>query len=324
MAESIGEMGVELFVDGSSGNNSGNGAGDIEDAQLSSSEEVLAVLNQAFKDTVASVREKAALSIPALLQCTHNSPANRQKLLAFLSVFAEDSSYRNRMVCANSILASVSSAGLLSKETFENYFLGMINKLAVDKVVNVRICVARVVRALCSDPLLYGDSLSRLPIQDLISSLVHSGDRDVLALVEEFYVNGTTPMTSPFTLQATTTAMGDSRNRSDSNSSMMNFESLPTTRTNPTRHGINDDDDDDDEEDQDHVMSDVQNQQHQHQHEHQQQQIFGLDEIDEDASMDLADDSEPVLLERPMNRDDDQCWTIRETQDSDFVEVTQN
>ncbi|KAM0787240.1 hypothetical protein ACM66B_006477 [Microbotryomycetes sp. NB124-2] len=295
LAEQVGHMGVGLFAN-----------------EQTSSEEVLAVLRQAFRDSVASVREKAAFSIPPLLHATVDKPWARQKLLAFLSVFADDASYRNRMMYANSVLATVNSNdsnGGLTRSSFESCFLEKLGKLADDKVVNVRICVARIVKAACSTPTLFGDSLSRLPLRDVIATLAQSGDRDVLSLIGEFYA-GHVPATPPVSSQAQAGAV-DSRNRSDS-AGTMDLESIPTARTNPHVHGICDDDDDDEDMYQrqrqpitdDHVMSNAFDKAG------EGETAFGLDDIDEDASMDLGDDSEPVLLERLV--------------DSDFVELSRD
>ncbi|KAK4053327.1 hypothetical protein OIO90_003939 [Microbotryomycetes sp. JL221] len=289
LAEQLGEMGSSLFK-----NDDG-------------SEEVLAVLKQAFTDPVASVRDKATASIPTLLQATSDLPNARQKLLAFLTVFAEDSSYRLRMTYATSVLATVCAG--LTRESFEHCFIEPLGKLAEDRVINVRICVARIVRALCTTSSLYGDSLTRLPLQDMIACLAQSRDRDVLSLIGEFYVGGSTPVTSPIVLQGTTVIGNDvnNRNRSDS-AGTMDLESIPTARTNPHAHGICDDDDD---EDQDHIMRDVDPSSGPERDEF----AMGLDDIDADASMDLGDDCEPVLLERQ------HLWT-REDVDNDFVEVS--
>ncbi|KAK4048915.1 hypothetical protein OIV83_004471 [Microbotryomycetes sp. JL201] len=286
LAEQVGQMGLELFI------------------ADSSSEEVLAVLRQAFRDNVASVRDRAAFSVPPLLRATDGVPAARQKLLAFLTVFADDASYRNRMIYANSVLAAVNNG--LTRASFEHCFLEVLGKLADDKVVNVRICVAKIVKAACTNGTLYGDALSRLPLQDVISTLASSGDRDVLSLIGDYYA-GQSASSSP-SVQATAV---DSRNRSDS-AGTMDLESIPTARTNPHVHGICDDDDEDEHDQRqsvnndadDHVMS-VYDKAGEG-----ETSFLGLDDIDEDASMDLGDDSEPVLLERLV--------------DSDFVELSRD
>lgn len=135
--------------------------------QRDGEEEVLTVLAKAFKDSVASVREQAAvavrsratcpcvtetdqsqhLQVPPLLNSVLDQPSPRAKLFAFLGVFRTDSSYRNRVAYVGTVGACVRAS--LPRNCFEQYFLDTLVDLARDKVVSVRIAVSRAIREAC-------------------------------------------------------------------------------------------------------------------------------------------------------------------------------
>lgn len=87
------------------------------------------------------------MQIPAMFAATANAPEARLRLFAFLNVFAEDSSYRNRAVYAACATAFVRTT--LSRQYFEMYFLDTLCRLAGDSVVSVRIGVSRAVSIAC-------------------------------------------------------------------------------------------------------------------------------------------------------------------------------
>lgn len=137
----------------------------------------------------------------------------RARLLAFLSVFGEDSAYRNRAVYT--ACAATCVANSVSRETFEACFLDNLTRMARDPVVSVRIGVARVIAAACeigmsayaitddasTDILitehLYADISYREPLIEVLSSLANSPDRDVRVPVLPFYVASPRPSPPP-------------------------------------------------------------------------------------------------------------------------------
>lgn len=128
---------------------------------------VLELLVRACKDSVAAVREAAVQSVRTycnrmlhlmadtsgtaqvapLSEACSAELAERTKLLAFLSVFSSDSSYRQRVVYTQCALACVRAH--IDRATFENAWLPTLTGLARDRVVGVRIAVARVIGEAC-------------------------------------------------------------------------------------------------------------------------------------------------------------------------------
>ncbi|BGP21075.1 hypothetical protein JCM10213_007593 [Rhodosporidiobolus nylandii] len=146
---------------------------------------VLGVLVKAFKDPVAAVREQAVQAIPPLVEASLSHHSSRNKLFAFLHVFATDSSYRNRSVYVSCALACV--VANISRDLLEEHFLENLTSLARDKVVSVRIAVARAVGKACRTDSLYADPATRSAISELIFILAQSPDRDVKQPVLDFY-----------------------------------------------------------------------------------------------------------------------------------------
>lgn len=89
---------------------------------------------------------RSAQVAPLFEACT-TELADRTKLLAFLSVFSSDSSYRQRVVYTQCALACVRAQ--IDRATFENAWLPTLTGLARDRVVGVRIAVARVIGEAC-------------------------------------------------------------------------------------------------------------------------------------------------------------------------------
>ncbi|GAA5836046.1 hypothetical protein JCM11251_006634 [Rhodosporidiobolus azoricus] len=165
---------------------------------------VLGVLVRAFKDPVAAVREEAVKAasfslfalpcvmltyfpsqIPPLLEASLPHSDARNKLAAFLHVFSTDSSYRNRSIYVACALACVRAN--IPRQVFEEMFLGTLSELARDKVVSVRIAVARAVGEACRTETLYAHPSTRYDIDELLSTLAQSPDRDVHEPVAEFF-----------------------------------------------------------------------------------------------------------------------------------------
>ncbi|GAA5890688.1 hypothetical protein JCM6882_000626 [Rhodosporidiobolus microsporus] len=146
---------------------------------------VLGVLVKAFKDPVAAVREEAVKAIPPLLEASLPHPHARNKLAAFLHVFATDSSYRNRAIFVSCVLACVRAS--MSRQVFEDSFLETLSNLARDKVVTVRIAVGRAVGEACRTDSLYATPSTRSEIDDLLATLAQCPDRDVRLPVADFY-----------------------------------------------------------------------------------------------------------------------------------------
>ncbi|GAA5950484.1 hypothetical protein JCM3765_004563 [Sporobolomyces pararoseus] len=154
-------------------------------------EEVLSILAKAFKDSVASVREQAVIAIPPLLNSVLDQPSARAKLFAFLNVFRTDSSYRNRVAYVSTIVACVRAS--LPRATFELHFLDTLVELARDRVVSVRIAVARAISESCQNSALYSGPSTRLPLREILSILAISPDRDVRLPVLDYYVASPSP-----------------------------------------------------------------------------------------------------------------------------------
>ncbi|GAA5861784.1 hypothetical protein JCM1840_005268 [Sporobolomyces johnsonii] len=212
-------------------------------------EEVLAVLAKAFKDSVAAVRDQAVTAIPPLLHAALEDPCARNKLLAFLFVFSTDSGYRHRSTYVSTVLASVRAD--ISRDLFEAHFLETLSDLARDKVVSVRIAVARVIGEACRSAALYSDPSTRHRIHDLVSLLAQSPDRDVRLPVFDFYVPSpaqSRPSSPPRTSSPPPDRASGTRSRMDM------YEDEPplspaaasplATRPNPFAYGIDIDDDD--------------------------------------------------------------------------------
>ncbi|GAA5955600.1 hypothetical protein JCM21900_006666 [Sporobolomyces salmonicolor] len=212
-------------------------------------EEVLAVLAKAFKDSVAAVRDQAVTAIPPLLHAALDDPCARNKLLAFLFVFSTDSGYRHRTTYVSTVLASVRAD--ISRDLFEAHFLETLSDLARDKVVSVRIAVARVIGEACRSAALYSDPYTRHRIHDLISLLAQSPDRDVRLPVVDFYVPSpaqSQPSSPPRTSSPPPDRASGTRSRMDMHEdepSLSPAAASPlATRPNPFAYGIDIDDDD--------------------------------------------------------------------------------
>ncbi|GAA6005324.1 hypothetical protein JCM11491_002658 [Sporobolomyces phaffii] len=158
-------------------------------------EEVLTIVARAFKDSVASVREQAVVAVPPLLNSVLDRPASRAKLLAFLGVFRTDSSYRNRVAYVSTVGACVRAS--LPRDIFELYFLDTLVDLARDKVVSVRIAVARAISEACRCPALYAEPATRSSIRDVLAVLADSPDRDVRLPILDYYVSSPSPTRDP-------------------------------------------------------------------------------------------------------------------------------
>ncbi|GAA5988639.1 hypothetical protein JCM10908_003650 [Rhodotorula pacifica] len=163
---------------------------------------VLELLVRACKDSVAAVREAAVQSVAPLFEACSADPDDRSKLLAFLAVFSSDSSYRQRVVYTQCALACVRAN--IDRAMFENAWVPTLAGLVRDRVVGVRIAVARVMGEACKTPTLYSDPTSRANIRDILSTLADSPDRDVRQPVEEFCVADVSPV-SDATASATPT-----------------------------------------------------------------------------------------------------------------------
>lgn len=85
--------------------------------------------------------------MPITFDATKSDPAARAKLFAFLNIFSEDSAYRNRAIYTATVMAFVQHG--ISREIFEGYFLNTLIRLAGDKVVSIRISVARIIETVC-------------------------------------------------------------------------------------------------------------------------------------------------------------------------------
>ncbi|ORY55154.1 armadillo-type protein [Leucosporidium creatinivorum] len=268
-------------------------------------EELLGVLGRAFKDHVAAVREKAGGVIPHLFAATASDAITRNKVCAFLAVFSEDASYRNRMTFTSCSLASVREG--VDRDIFETYFLPTLSRLSRDKVVNVQIGVARVIGEACRSDSLYADAAERLPLFDILSTLVHSGERDVVAPVAEFH-QADSPPPSPG-LDAFDRAGAQSRTSNYGQAMEVDGSSgrLPMAARRGHHHGLGDDED---EEMTDASMAG------------EGEGDLSLDDLGDDVDFDLGDDCEPIF-DRPSPSPMQQIWTKElEGDESSFVEVS--
>lgn len=156
-------------------------------------ESVLRLIARAFKDPVAAVRDDAVHIIPPMFAATAGCPLARARLLAFLSVFGEDSAYRNRVVYTACAATCVRNGA--TRDQFESCFLDNLARLARDPVVSVRIGVSRVIAAACEISHLYAGASDRGPLVEVLSSLATSTDRDVRVPILPFYTPS--PASSP-------------------------------------------------------------------------------------------------------------------------------
>ncbi|KDE03630.1 hypothetical protein MVLG_05880 [Microbotryum lychnidis-dioicae p1A1 Lamole] len=212
---------------------------------VGSSDEVLLLLAKAFGDEVAAVREQAVYAVPYLIQATIVDEEARAKMWAFLSVFYEDASYRNRVVYTSCVLASIRVG--VPREIFEEHFLPSLVQLAQDRVINVRIAVGRVASELCQNERFYAELSSRTPLSGLLRALFHCTDRDVRDPIVRFYVpDGDSRSSTPESMMVDRSVGVQSRLRNhhgevDDPSSDMEEDDrpLPTaTRSNPFSHGV--------------------------------------------------------------------------------------
>ncbi|GAA6061536.1 hypothetical protein JCM10212_002743 [Sporobolomyces blumeae] len=300
--------------------------------QTGSEEDVLLILVQGFKDSVASVREAAVTTIPPLLNAVLEYPEPRAKLLAYLSVFRSDASYRNRVAYVSTVVACVRAS--VPRDVFEAHFLDALVDLARDRVVSVRIAVARAISLACECPALYADPASRPAIRELLSILTASPDRDV-RLPAVGYHNPSlpasreaSPPSRPSSPPRPLPSLGQSSSLQlyddDAHAPRSPNPATPqATKPNPFAHGVDDDPDSPEkshaeqrgedsemaEDDDERPPSTVSNED---------------TEMDEDerpsSSFDLAGEGEGVLLERPSpSPGGDEVWT---RDDGEFVEIS--
>lgn len=120
-----------------------------------------------------------------MFEATAGTLKPRRQLLAFLNVFAEDGSYRNRTTFLDTVHAIVERE-LLDVSDFESAFGAVVARLAQDRVINVRICVARIYARACTCARLYAGADERSTINDILLALANSPDADVRAPVMAF------------------------------------------------------------------------------------------------------------------------------------------
>ncbi|CAG8432946.1 9864_t:CDS:10 [Diversispora eburnea] len=118
---------------------------------------ILPLTIKAIKDSVATVRETAVTSFPALFEVLRNNESCLQKLINRMNEFVSDKGFRGRVVLAN---------------------------LLLDKVVNVRIALGRLVGELCRTEQYYQDPENRPSLTvDMIHCLAKDQDVDVRGFV---------------------------------------------------------------------------------------------------------------------------------------------
>ncbi|GAA5934091.1 uncharacterized protein JCM15063_000552 [Sporobolomyces koalae] len=259
-------------------------------------EHIFLILAKAYKDSVASVREQASVTVPPLLNAVLDAPAARAKLFAFLAVFRTDSSYRNRLAYVSTVVACVKAN--LPRAHFEQYFLDTLVDLARDKVVSVRIAVARAVSEACQRPALYSDPDTRTAIREILSVLVDCPDRDVRLAVLEYYQPSPGASPSPHSRQPSPEATRPNRTAygvrgDDSPRKSLGSSSSPTSPTGDDSTMTEHEGDGDDVDMGDH------------------------EQTSESHSGSGNNDSDGVLLESPTNDED-----VVTRDEGDFVEIS--
>ncbi|CAG8648178.1 11955_t:CDS:2, partial [Dentiscutata heterogama] len=143
---------------------------------------ILPLTIRAVKDEVASVRETAVASFPALFEVIRNDESCFHDMINRVCSFVSDSGFRGRVVYVQICSALISTE--YSKTDFEKYFLHGLEKLSSDNVVNVRIALGRLVGELCQLEQYYQDPTTRpSQIIYLINKLAEDSDVDVRSFV---------------------------------------------------------------------------------------------------------------------------------------------
>ncbi|KAG0223007.1 hypothetical protein BGX31_008754 [Mortierella sp. GBA43] len=117
------------------------------------------------------------LSAPVMTPCIQAMTTVKDQIIRQTTDFAINGGFRTRVVAVQIVQALLDYG--ISFEDFEGQFLPLLaDRLAVDRVVNTRIWVARVVNWIV-DSGYYGDSIIPSSLRELIMTLQLDADRDV-------------------------------------------------------------------------------------------------------------------------------------------------
>ncbi|RHZ46846.1 hypothetical protein Glove_606g137 [Diversispora epigaea] len=143
---------------------------------------ILPLTIKAIKDSVATVRETAVASFPALFEVLRGNESCLQKLINRMNEFASDPGFRGRVVYIQICSAFVASD--FPKDEFSKYFLPSLAALSRDEVVNVKIALGRLAGELCRTEQYYQDPENRpSSIVNMIYCLADDKDVDVRGFV---------------------------------------------------------------------------------------------------------------------------------------------
>lgn len=205
------------------------------------SRELLACAMTGVQDPVSAVREASVAGVASLLKVVRSSATGLEIVRAQLKRLATNPGYRSRVTFVQICLATLEQTdgdNGFARRDFESDLLPLMNALGSDRVINVRIGVARVVKRMCDgETALFSTPVRSPALTDLIYRLARDTDTDVRNFVSDLlYSSSPTISHANGGTTRDYSASGSSTRQSSGDDSLHGDGPIATsTTTTPTR-----------------------------------------------------------------------------------------